>query len=301
VSGGVFNLYYVAGLDDTAVLSYTLKDEFKEAAAGGGLDINAVKTASQLESAAVTLAQYTSGATAVTTLTTTGAGTVSANGLKLGIYLVVQTGTPANYSTASPFLAYIPMMSSDGTGWVYGYTASPKISYSNIVYPQSTTVDVQVIKVWEDKGFESERPDSIEAGLYRNGTLYKTQELSEDNNWKYVWRNLSESFTWTVNEIDVPENYSCFVENSGENWVLTNSREDVPLSTTMNVTKEWIGDDSETRPDSNSVTLFRDGETYSTVELTAGDGWQYAWAGWIRKGTPGRSRKPTFRKAIPLL
>jgi len=283
LAGGVFDIYHVATIDDSATLSYTLTSEF----AASGVDINAVKTASEVESAAQTLAQYTSGATPAT-LTTNGDASdpASVSGLELGVYLVVQTGTPAYYATANPFLVYIPMTNEDGTGWanytsgdgevpgVYSYTAYPKTSYN-----PPATVTVDVTKVWDDSGFEDVRPESVTAGLYRNGTLYSQKTLSEDNNWTYTWRGLSAGYTWTVDEIDVPDGYTCIVENEGNSWTLTNTRGDVPLSTTLTVTKVWDGDDPDTRPDSISVTLLRDGEAYETVELNDGNNWTYTWAG----------------------
>jgi hypothetical protein len=89
-----------------------------------------VKTASELESAAAELAKHISGATKVTTLTTAGGPVSTDASLTLGIYLVVQTGTPAYYSKAAPFLVYIPMTNADGTDWVYSYTAAPKVTYN---------------------------------------------------------------------------------------------------------------------------------------------------------------------------
>lgn len=274
---GVFNIYHVAELDDSPVLSYTLTDAFKNAA-DDGLNINAVKSTSEAEKAAQTLARYAAHTAETATLTTTGnAGSpASVSGLALGIYLVVQTGAPSYYSSANPFLVYIPMTNEEGTGWDYAYTAHPKTGYNP---PGENTVNVLVEKVWNDSGFESERPTSVQAGLYRNSTLYDTQTLSEKNNWKYTWTGLSAGVSWTVDEIAVPQNYICVVDHSGQNWKLTNTREGVPLSATLNVTKVWKGDDPATRPDSVSVTLLRDGKTYETVNLTAGDGWTYTWAG----------------------
>lgn len=275
LSGGVFDLYYVANLNDSPVLSYMLTSNFAEAATRDGVDINSVKTASQLENTASVLKKYISNAKKAASVTTQN-GTASVSGLALGVYLVVQSGAPVNYSAASPFLVYIPMTNASGTGWDYDYTATPKVSY---IPPFSNTVNVQVVKVWDDTGNESKRPASIEAGLYRNGTLYDTQTLSAANSWKYVWNNMSSDYSWAVSEINVPDNYFCLVNQSGQQWTLTNVYQAVPLSTTLNVTKEWVGDSQNTRPDSVSVNLLCDGQLYDTVSLTAADSWKYSWVG----------------------
>ena len=286
LAGGVFDIYHVASLDNSAVLSYTLTSNFVVT----GVDINAVRTSSEVESAAKTLAQHTSGATKIATLTTTGSASspISESGLDLGVYLVVQTVTPPYYATSSPFLVYIPMMNAEGTGWAnytpgngevfgaYTYTAYPKTSYNPPDY--NNTVDVKVVKVWDDSGSEDERPDSVVAGLYRNGTLYDQHSLSNANNWQYIWSGLNADYTWTIGEISVLEGYVTMVDNSGNNWTLTNLREDVPIGSALNVTKAWEGDDPKTRPDRISVTLLRDGEKYETVELTADNDWTYSWA-----------------------
>jgi hypothetical protein len=274
LSGGVFDLYHVATLDDDPVLGYTLTGAFF-AAEADGLDINAVRTASELEDAAAVLAKYISGASKTDSVTTQN-GTASFGSLALGIYLVVQTGSPTYYSLSEPFLVYIPMTSSAGSEWVYSYTATPKINYNP---PGDSSVDVRVVKRWADEGYEDQRPASVEAGLYRNDVLYDRQTLSGQNGWEYVWRGLSPGYTWTVDEVEVPAFYYCLVENAGSNWTLTNTREDVPLGTALNVKKEWSGDDPAARPDSISVTLLCDGEPYETVALTAGGGWAHSWLG----------------------
>lgn len=55
------------------------------------------------------------------------AGTAIASGLKLGLYLVVETDKPdAVKETTEPFLVSIPMTSVDTTNWLYDVTVNPK-------------------------------------------------------------------------------------------------------------------------------------------------------------------------------
>lgn len=57
-------------------------------------------------------------------------GTVSFNGLELGLYLVVQTTQSTGFSVISPFLVTIPFAEDDT--WVYDVDASPKVEVSAV-------------------------------------------------------------------------------------------------------------------------------------------------------------------------
>lgn len=67
--------------------------------------------------------------------------------------------------------------------------------------------DISVVKVWrsdKDQGF---RPTKIEAELYKDGVLFDTVELSEENGWTYTWPKMSTDSTWTVVEKTVLAEY----------------------------------------------------------------------------------------------
>lgn len=276
LSGGRFDLYRVADLDDTAALSFSLTGAFQQAGTRDGVDINAVKTAADVEKTASIMKKYVGSAQKAASVVTQD-GEATAAGLPLGIYLVVQSETPADYSLAAPFLVYFPTVNSDGTGWVYDSTAAPKVTYEPPVKP---LVQVQVVKEWDDAGFESVRPATVLAALYRNGALYQTQTLSADTGWQYTWSGLSADYTWTVGELDVSDTYFCLIAQDGSKWMLTNVRDNsVPLGTTLNVTKNWEGDSQQTRPASIVIDLMCDGKLYDSTTLTASDGWKHTWAG----------------------
>ena len=86
-------------------------------------------------------------------------------------------------------------------------------------------VDIFVSKVWKDDGSDL-RPDSISVQLYRNGKAYGDEvTLSENNNWRYTWSGLKDSYTWTVEEVDVPDGYVSESSRVGNRWVITNTLE----------------------------------------------------------------------------
>ena len=80
-------------------------------------------------------------------------------------------------------------------------------------------VDYTVQKVWEDKGYETKRPASIDVVLLKNGVEYNTQTLNEANGWKYTWTDLDGEATWEIKEKSVPAGYE--VKTSLENYTVT--------------------------------------------------------------------------------
>lgn len=68
-----------------------------------------------------------------TTMTETDAnGYTTANGLPLGLYLIVETYVPENVTcTVNPFFVSVPMTTADGTEWMYDITLYPKNETGN--------------------------------------------------------------------------------------------------------------------------------------------------------------------------
>ena len=80
-------------------------------------------------------------------------------------------------------------------------------------------VDYTVKKVWEDKGYETKRPTSVDVILTKDGKEYDTQTLNEANGWKYTWTDLDGEATWSVKEKSIPAGYE--VKTSLENYTVT--------------------------------------------------------------------------------
>ncbi len=87
-------------------------------------------------------------------------------------------------------------------------------------------IDISVTKVW--KGTYVPRPDSVEAVLYRDGKVYDTVTLNEANEWHHVWTGLTDEFTWTVDEKEVPQGFSKKVTSEGYDFTITNTCSDNP-------------------------------------------------------------------------
>jgi hypothetical protein len=103
--------------------------------------------------------------------------------------------------------------------------------HSSSVNPKEITV----LKVWEGGKSESE----ITAQLLKNGEVYDEVVLNDDNNWRYTWKNVSRTDTWTVVEKAVPSGYQVSMEKSGTTFVLTNSPKPIS-SETPGVTENSI-------------------------------------------------------------
>lgn len=152
--------------------------------------------------------------------------------LPCGLYLVISNKVVTEdhfiYS-ASPFIVALPNGSSGA--WNYAANAYPKIERTII-----PTVDVRVMKVWDDAGFRAQRPTYITVNLYRDGQLYDSQRLTERVSWRCEWKGLEAAHEWTVSEEPV-EKYKTKIEIKDGWYVITNRC--IPPSTppTSSITK----------------------------------------------------------------
>ncbi len=135
-------------------------------------------------------------------------------------------------------------------------------------------IDIRVEKLWvASEGVV--HPEAVEAVLYRDGVAYETVTLNAENGWTYVWEELTDEFTWTVDEKAVPEGYEKTVTNDGYDFTITNAKifEIIEVS----VEKIWIGEEGVVHPDSVEAVLYRDGVAYDTVTLSQANGWSHVW------------------------
>lgn len=87
---------------------------------------------------------------------------------------------------------------------------------------ETISVSYKVLKSWLDENGEK-RPVEIEVELLRDGEIYDTVVLDQENNWRYQWDNLSVFYHWTVTEKRVEGGYVVSLSQYEKTLVLTNS------------------------------------------------------------------------------
>ena len=148
------------------------------------------------------------------------------NELKPGVYLVIPAGITDGRYTYIPesYLVSLPNLDNDGN-WDYSVAIQDKFE-RDYDPPGSgeTTINRNVLKVWEDGGSE-DRPVSVTVRLLRDGEVYDEVELNDGNDWRHSWTRLSRNYDWTLVEVDVPSDYSVSIEEDGNTFVVTNTAE----------------------------------------------------------------------------
>lgn len=148
--------------------------------------------------------------------------------LGTGLYLVlgdrhVQGGIIYD---ASPFIVMLP--TSTDSGWDYAQTVDPKFNSRPAPPTPVETITRKVLKIWQDSGYESKRPQSVTVHLLQDGKVWDTVTLNERNNWRYTWTGLPAANTWSIVE-DVPQDYIVQITREGITYVVENFHtEDVP-------------------------------------------------------------------------
>ena len=237
-----FSLYYIASMDEN--LSFTIAEEFASyRIQTEGLDQQG------WQALAVTLAGYIQrdGIEPVLRGGTNERGIwKSDKNLKAGLYLLLgeETVDSGYRYTTAPAMLVLPERTSAGT-WLYESQIKPKLERERIdTPPPITRLTRRVLKIWEDKGLEAWRPEEIEAQLLRDGKVYATVTLNEDNNWRHEWTGLSSGYSWTVVEKEVPEGYTVKIDQKGITYTITNTAE--PCEIDPPVKKIITGDKPET-------------------------------------------------------
>lgn len=254
--GAEFSLWRVADVSDGLI--YTPVGAF----AGYGLDFEG-HDAAQWRDSAMTLATYAARDKIAAEYTgkTGSGGTLKLDGLADGLYLFVgKVHGQGDYRyTCEPGLVLVPAQQEDGDS-AEVVIVSPKKERVKV-----GPVDLGVRKEWSDDGHESERPDKIAVQLLRNGSVYDTVVLSEDNSWQHAWQDLEGGPQWWVVEKNPPEKYDDGYRRDGNTFVVTNTYR-------------------EPSPDKpKDETLPQTGLLWWPVPVLAGAGMALCYMGWRRQ------------------
>lgn len=146
-------------------------------------------------------------------------GTLTFSDLEPGLYLIVGERTVDDDSVYEPTPFLVLLAEGDAV------TAEPKYDKTPIPDDEDT-VDRKVLKIWDDEGYENQRPKRIRVELLRDGEVWDTVTLNEKNNWRYNWRDLDGGHSWKVVEQTVPDGYTVSVSREGITYVITNTYEE---------------------------------------------------------------------------
>ncbi|MCR5599517.1 MAG: Cna B-type domain-containing protein [Ruminococcus sp.] len=138
-----------------------------------------------------------------------------------------------------------------------------------------------VRKVWVDENdlYEA-RPVYVTVDLFRNGELFDTVTLNEDNNWEHRWYSLDVAYQWRVAERVIPVNYEVRVEYNEKQFLIRNRH---------NKISDW-GEVTRTAKTTTSVSV--------TTTTTAADDVTSDTGGGIAKTT---NPTPSSSTAPPLV
>lgn len=230
LSGAVFNIYLVATVNAYGELETTEQFKIFNVDIPGKADDTWRALASTLE-----------GYVLRDNIAATDSGKTDRNGqiafptggkrLTAGLYLVLgERHTQDGYRyDATPFMVMLPSLDKENNVWSYDVAVSPKFDRSKI--PDSSgddTITRKVLKLWEDKGQEKDRPEEVIVQLLRDGKVFDTVTLNAANNWRYTWTALDNGYSWTVVEKET-DNYTVEVTQEGITFVVKNTHnEDIP-------------------------------------------------------------------------
>ncbi len=200
----------------TQELEYITHENF----AAYAVDLSALKTPSEFDSAANTL--YTCAVADQIPgiiVKTDDEGKAKFENLSCGMYLVAPV--KADHTYFSAMLVAVPDVGSDGL-WNYDVAAKPKSITETL--PSETEVECQVTKLWKDRGNEAQRPSALEVEIYKDGIWVETVILSEQNNWSYRWSASDDGSVWTVLERNVPQGYTMKLTQNGYSFLIENTK-----------------------------------------------------------------------------
>lgn len=140
-----------------------------------------------------------------------------------GLYLILGDSQAANGGTYSFSPSLVSLPDSNGKK---ATTADVKVFYTPqppYTPPGSDPINVTVLKIWNDGDEGDLRPNSIMVSLLRDDRVLYTERLSQSNNWRYTWSNLSSKYTWSVIEDTVPNDYTVSYSQDGTVFTITNT------------------------------------------------------------------------------
>lgn len=257
------SLYKIADLSSD--YRYTLTDDFQAT----HLQLNGISSVGEWDAIRTTLEAYVTAnrIEAAMVQSTDANGRAFFQNLTPGLYMVASAQRfkdDVRYDFASA-LVVAPDLNEDGS-WNYDVNVKPKGVADNFTGEKT---EYKVLKLWKDAGKSSERPDSVEAYILRNGEIVDVAILSDANNWSYVWDAEDDGGVWQAVEKNVPDGYVMTVEKHATTFVIINSIADEPDTTPDKPDEpDTTPDEPDTPPDKPDTPKNPDApQTGDTVRI----------------------------------
>ena len=156
----------------------------------------------------------------------------------------------------------------------YNKEATGKIIITN---KHTVLIDISGTKTWVDyNNADNTRPTSIRVNLMKNGIKKDSKEITAANNWKYSFKGL-EKYDDENNEIKytITEEKVDGYESDINGYDITNTYK---AAVSIEGTKTWVDYDNKdnTRPESITVNLLKNGTKIKSKTVTELDGWRYS-------------------------
>ena len=198
--------------------------------------------------------------------------------LEQGLYLVLgRRHQQSGYVyVMNPMLVSFPHYDEATKEYTNHCRIKPK--FERYPVPENEKITRKVLKIWQDKGYEIQRPPFITVSLLKNREVYDTVILNKDNGWSYTWTELSADAEWTVLEERV-EYYRPSVVLEGITFKLVNELNPPPEPPT-----EPTEPPSEpTKPPENPPKLPQTGQLWWPVPILFLVGIVFVVAGIVRR------------------
>ena len=201
LAGVGFELYRVADLNEYAQF------ELLPMYSGFSGDINKLENAGEWVAAAEEFKLLAADAIPDAAETSREDGLATFDYLTPGLYLV--TGAPVEILpwtyTFTPFMVSIPTRDVNDE-WLYDVFSDVKLE------KLPALIDIDVVKIWDDEGHESDRPNTIYVDLYCDGEPIDVAMLYPGNSWSHTFTGLSAAHEYTVKEREVLHWYTVTYE-----------------------------------------------------------------------------------------
>ena len=158
------------------------------------------------------------------------------------------------------------------------------------------TIDLIGTKTWNDNNNQDGiRPETITVNLFADGEKITSQEVTKNNNWKYVFNNLpkyqnGQEIRYTITE-DAVEGYETTINGLD----ITNNHKSETIK--VSGTKTWNDNNNQDgiRPASITVNLLANGTIIDSKVVTEKENWTYTFAN-LDKYSNGEEIKYTVKE-----